>query len=145
MYHGEVNIAQGSLNSFLSAAEELAVKGLTANDNSAANLTAATASPAEEVPVSLKSVLIRAVFFFFFFFCGTFHNIFKLGRPYLFLHRYQWKKLPKPPCGKNHCRELLPVLLDKFWAQPLSNTIILLKYMLLLLLCYVTMLCYYPL
>ena len=30
------------------------------------------------------------------FFCGTFHNIFKLGT-YLFLHRYQWKKLPKPP------------------------------------------------
>ena len=65
MYHGEVNIAQGSLNSFLSAAEELAVKGLTANDNSAANLTAATASPAEEVPVSSKSVLIRAVFLLF--------------------------------------------------------------------------------
>ena len=31
------------------------------------------------------------------FFCGTFHNIFKLGTLYLFLHRYQWKKLPKPP------------------------------------------------
>ena len=30
------------------------------------------------------------------FFCGTFHNIFKLGTPYLFLHRYQWKKFPKP-------------------------------------------------
>ena len=29
MYHGEVNIAQADLNSFLSAAEELQVKGLT--------------------------------------------------------------------------------------------------------------------
>ena len=48
--------------------------------------------------------------FFCFFFCGTFHNIFKLGTPYLFLHRYQWKKLPKPPWGgfgKNHCKEYL--------------------------------------
>ena len=54
MYNGEVSIAQDSLNSFLSAAEELAVKGLTANDSSAAttNLTAAPASPVEEVPVS---------------------------------------------------------------------------------------------
>ena len=34
--------------------------------------------------------------FYVFVFCGTFHNIFKLGTPYLFLHRYQWKKLPKP-------------------------------------------------
>ena len=30
------------------------------------------------------------------FFCGTFHNIFKFGTPYQFLHRYQWKKLQKP-------------------------------------------------
>merc|ERR1712029_1223331 len=29
MYHGEVNVAQESLNAFLSCAEELAVKGLT--------------------------------------------------------------------------------------------------------------------
>ena len=29
MYHGEVNIAQEELNSFLSVAEELQVKGLT--------------------------------------------------------------------------------------------------------------------
>ena len=29
MYHGEVNVAQDSLNNFLAVAEELAVKGLT--------------------------------------------------------------------------------------------------------------------
>ena len=37
MYHGEVNVAQESLNAFLSVAEELAVKGLTTeskNDDS---------------------------------------------------------------------------------------------------------------
>lgn len=32
MYHGEVNIAQESLNNFLSAAEELSVKGLTSSE-----------------------------------------------------------------------------------------------------------------
>jgi len=34
MYHGEVNIAQEELNSFLAAAEDLQVKGLTQNENS---------------------------------------------------------------------------------------------------------------
>jgi len=33
MYHGEVNIAQEQLNSFLAVAEELRVKGLTQNQN----------------------------------------------------------------------------------------------------------------
>ncbi len=41
MYNGEVSVSQDSLNNFLSAAEELAVKGLTANDASATNLNAA--------------------------------------------------------------------------------------------------------
>ena len=31
MYHGEVNLAQGSLNNFLEVAEELAIKGLSAD------------------------------------------------------------------------------------------------------------------
>ena len=31
MYHGEVNIAQDELNSFLAVAEDLQVKGLTQN------------------------------------------------------------------------------------------------------------------
>jgi len=34
MYHGEVNVAQEELNSFLAVAEELSVKGLTQNQNS---------------------------------------------------------------------------------------------------------------
>merc|ERR1711936_988878 len=34
MYHGEVNVAQDSLNNFLAVAEELAVKGLTTDSNS---------------------------------------------------------------------------------------------------------------
>jgi len=33
MYHGEVNVAQDELNSFLSVAEDLQVKGLTQNQN----------------------------------------------------------------------------------------------------------------
>ena len=34
MYHGEVNIAQDSLNSFLKSAESLKVRGLTDDENS---------------------------------------------------------------------------------------------------------------
>merc|ERR1711973_631386 len=34
MYHGEVNVAQDELNSFLAVAEELRVKGLTQNNGS---------------------------------------------------------------------------------------------------------------
>jgi len=37
MYHGEVNVAQEELNSFLSVAEELSVKGLTQNQSSTQN------------------------------------------------------------------------------------------------------------
>jgi len=36
MYHGEVNVAQDDLNSFLQVAEDLRVKGLTQNDSSKA-------------------------------------------------------------------------------------------------------------
>ena len=36
MYHGEVNVAQDELNSFLAVAEELRVKGLTQNNGGAA-------------------------------------------------------------------------------------------------------------
>ena len=37
MYHGEVNVAQEDLNSFLAIAEELRVKGLTQNNGSSNN------------------------------------------------------------------------------------------------------------
>jgi len=37
MYHGEVNVAQEELNSFLAVAEELRVKGLTQNNQSGAS------------------------------------------------------------------------------------------------------------
>jgi len=37
MYHGEVNVAQEELNSFLSVAEDLQVKGLTQNESSQSN------------------------------------------------------------------------------------------------------------
>merc|ERR1712179_456512 len=37
MYHGEVNIAQEDLNSFLVVAEDLKVKGLTQNQNNSNN------------------------------------------------------------------------------------------------------------
>ena len=44
-------------------------------------------------------------------FCGTFHNMFQTWHTlYLWLHRYQRKKLPKAlwgGFGKNHCREHL--------------------------------------
>ena len=37
MYHGEVNVAQGDLNSFLAVAEDLQVKGLTQNQSTKSN------------------------------------------------------------------------------------------------------------
>jgi len=47
MYHGEVNVAQESLNAFLSCAEELAVKGLTTDSKPMATpSTSAKAPPA---------------------------------------------------------------------------------------------------
>jgi len=48
MYHGEVNVAQEELNSFLSVAEELQVKGLTQNDS-----TSNSNSKHETAPSSL--------------------------------------------------------------------------------------------
>eukprot|EP00092_Neocalanus_flemingeri_P036356 GFUD01039579.1.p1 GENE.GFUD01039579.1~~GFUD01039579.1.p1 ORF type:complete len:351 (-),score=74.05 GFUD01039579.1:311-1363(-) len=39
MYHGEVNVAQEELNSFLAVAEDLKVKGLTQNNSSDSNST----------------------------------------------------------------------------------------------------------
>ena len=45
MYHGEVNVAQEELNSFLAVAEELKVKGLTQNGSSSSSKSNTTAPP----------------------------------------------------------------------------------------------------
>jgi len=50
MYHGEVNIAQDELNSFLSVAEELQVKGLTQNN-----------APANSKPENQKSSQLESI------------------------------------------------------------------------------------
>jgi len=42
MYHGEVNVAQEELNSFLSVAEDLKVKGLTQNNSNEASSSKST-------------------------------------------------------------------------------------------------------
>jgi len=54
MYHGEVNVAQEDLNSFLSVAEELRVKGLTQNPSSVAD-PPASAAPATKVQCPLPA------------------------------------------------------------------------------------------
>jgi len=46
MYHGEVNVAQESLNAFLSCAEELAVKGLTTDSKPMAAPSTSAKAPA---------------------------------------------------------------------------------------------------
>jgi len=45
MYHGEVNVAQEELNSFLAVAEELKVKGLTQNGSSSSSKSNNSTSP----------------------------------------------------------------------------------------------------
>jgi len=51
MYHGEVNVAQEELNSFLAVAEELRVKGLTQNTQQSSQST----NPKQTYPVPPKS------------------------------------------------------------------------------------------
>jgi len=51
MYHGEVNVAQEELNSFLAVAEELRVKGLTQNTQQSSQST----KPKQTYPVPPKS------------------------------------------------------------------------------------------
>jgi len=54
MYHGEVNVAQEELNSFLAVAEDLRVKGLTQNQSgsssSRAKETYSTSKPQQDIP-----------------------------------------------------------------------------------------------
>merc|ERR1712176_1100297 len=54
MYHGEVNVAQEELNSFLSVAEELRVKGLTQNNQgSQQKQTPVASKPRPQPPAPL--------------------------------------------------------------------------------------------
>ena len=55
MYHGEVNIAQEDLTSFLAVAEDLKVKGLTENHTSSRKIKA-DPSPSPKCPQSFKRV-----------------------------------------------------------------------------------------
>jgi len=59
MYHGEVNVAQDDLNSFLAVAEELKVKGLTQNQNgeggNSKNSSSKAAPPPPARPPSASS------------------------------------------------------------------------------------------
>ena len=50
MYHGEVNVAQEELNSFLAVAEELRVKGLTQGQSAGAPPLAPTQHPRKSLP-----------------------------------------------------------------------------------------------
>jgi len=50
MYHGEVNVAQESLNSFLAVAEDLQIKGLTQTDQNKDRSTSAICSSENTVP-----------------------------------------------------------------------------------------------
>ena len=53
MYHGEVNVAQEELNSFLAVAEDLKVKGLTQNSSADSNSSAPSKPKSEPAPSSL--------------------------------------------------------------------------------------------
>ena len=53
MYHGEVNVAQDSLNNFLAVAEELAVKGLTTDTRPTGSDTPAKKAVAAKRKTSL--------------------------------------------------------------------------------------------
>ena len=52
MYHGEVNVAQDELNSFLAAAEDLKVKGLTQHNNPSQSRRSSDAREKAAVPVT---------------------------------------------------------------------------------------------
>ena len=55
MYHGEVNVAQDELNSFLAAAEELNVKGLTTSNDNYQNRGSKTKSTTPSAPDSKRA------------------------------------------------------------------------------------------
>jgi hypothetical protein len=55
MYHGEVNVAQEELNSFLAVAEDLKVKGLTQNSSGGSSSSKPPPPPRPSVPSQLHS------------------------------------------------------------------------------------------
>jgi len=56
MYHGEVNVAQKELNTFLGVAEELKIKGLTQNcSNENSNIQTDSFNKKQETPHNLKA------------------------------------------------------------------------------------------
>jgi len=54
MYHGEVNVAQDELNSFLAVAEDLKVKGLTQSQSSQPDKSKTGAQPVTKPPSNLQ-------------------------------------------------------------------------------------------
>jgi len=63
MYHGEVNVAQEELNSFLAVAEELRVKGLTQNNQSNSGASSHTkkdsySAPGPPLPLLLEFPIV---------------------------------------------------------------------------------------
>ena len=60
MYHGEVNVAQEELNSFLMVAEELRVKGLTQTQSEGAKASPSASSSMPSRPESQPTSLIAA-------------------------------------------------------------------------------------
>jgi len=54
MYHGEVNVAQEELNSFLAVAEELRVKGLTQGNSSSSSSQSTSESAKRDVPPPVR-------------------------------------------------------------------------------------------
>jgi len=60
MYHGEVNVAQDELNSFLAVAEDLKVKGLTQSQSSQPNKSRTGAQTVTKLPSNLSSDIQKA-------------------------------------------------------------------------------------
>merc|ERR1712212_473082 len=55
MYHGEVNVAQEELNSFLAVAEELRVKGLTQNNQGGSSSSSSKKDSFSTLPKSVAA------------------------------------------------------------------------------------------
>ena len=60
MYHGEVNVAEDSLNVFLAVAEELAIKGLATNVSTRFDGASSTSAPAEIFSASYDEQIKQA-------------------------------------------------------------------------------------